>query len=51
MAHASTALAPGQILHFSHSAASGSARVIWNRVLDDRVETGFLILRKIVNRE
>jgi hypothetical protein len=44
MGHTSTSLAPGQMVQFTHSAASGSARVIWNRVMDDRVETGFLIL-------
>jgi len=44
MAHASARLEPGQIVQFAHSAASGKARVVWNRVADARVETGFLIL-------
>jgi hypothetical protein len=44
MAHGYTSLAAGQMVDFSHSEASGSARVMWNRILDQRVETGFLVI-------
>ncbi len=44
MAHSYTSLAAGQVVDFSHSVASGSARVMWNRILDQRVETGFLVI-------
>jgi hypothetical protein len=44
MAHSYASLAPGQVVAFSHSEASGSARVMWNRILDERVETGFLVV-------
>jgi hypothetical protein len=44
MAHSYTSLAAGQVVDFSHSEASGSARVMWNRILDQRVETGFLVI-------
>jgi hypothetical protein len=44
MAHSYASLAPGQVVAFSHSEASGSARVMWNRIVDERVETGFLVV-------
>jgi len=44
MGHSSTDLVPGLVVEFSHSSATGSARVVWNRILEKRVETGFLIL-------
>lgn len=44
MAHGYTSLAAGQVVEFSHSEASGSARVMWNRILDQSVQTGFLVL-------
>jgi hypothetical protein len=44
MAHSYTSLATGQVVDFSHSVASGSARVMWNRILAQRVETGFLVI-------
>ena len=44
MAHANQALQSGQIVEFSHSNAVGAARVMWNRIMDQRVETGFLIV-------
>jgi hypothetical protein len=43
MAHASIELTPGLVVKFSHSTATGTARVVWNRILQNRVETGFLI--------
>jgi hypothetical protein len=42
--HTCSSLGSGQLVHFRHAVASGTARVIWNRILDHRVETGFLIL-------
>jgi hypothetical protein len=44
MAHSYTSLAAGQVVDFAHSEARGSARVMWNRILDRRVETGFLVV-------
>ena len=35
---------PGQQVRFRHPDCEGQARVMWNRILDDRVETGFLVL-------
>jgi hypothetical protein len=42
--HAYTALHTGQIVAFQHAIAAGKARVMWNRIADDRVETGFLVI-------
>ncbi len=44
IAHEYTSLAAGQVVDFSHSGAAGRARVMWNRILDATVETGFLIV-------
>ena len=44
MAHSSSDLLRGQVVEFSHAEAKGSARVVWNRILENRIETGFLIL-------
>jgi hypothetical protein len=44
MSHANQALHSGQMVEFSHSLAVGAARVMWNRIVDQRVETGFLIV-------
>lgn len=44
LAHGYTSLAAGQVVEFSYSEASGSARVMWNRILDQSVQTGFLVL-------
>ncbi len=46
MAHDNTSLEPGQVLPFVHREAAGRARVIWNRIVSDRVETGFLIVER-----
>jgi hypothetical protein len=32
------------MVEFSHPLAVGAARVMWNRIMDQRVETGFLIV-------
>ena len=43
--HAYRQLHTGQVVDFRHSIAGGRARVMWNRIADDRVETGFLVLK------
>jgi len=43
--HTYAALHTGQIVNFQHIVAAGQARVMWNRIADDRVESGFLILK------
>lgn len=44
MTHSYTPLAAGQVVEFRHHENAGRARVVWNRILGDRVETGFLIV-------
>jgi hypothetical protein len=44
MAHELTSLTTGQVVEFSHGEASGQARVMWNRIIEDSVETGFLVI-------
>jgi hypothetical protein len=44
MAHEFEGLPAGQVVEFSHPEAAGRARVIWNRIANARVETGFLVL-------
>ncbi len=44
MAHSFPALAAGLLVEFSHVEARGHARVIWNRIIEGRVETGFLVI-------
>jgi len=43
--HAYAALHTGQIVRFQHAIAGGKAQVMWNRIMPDRVETGFLVLK------
>ena len=43
-AHDRTALCAGQEVRFRHARANGRARVVWNRILAEHVESGFLIL-------
>jgi hypothetical protein len=43
--HGYAALHAGQVVDFQHAVAGGRARVMWNRIMDDRVETGFLVLK------
>jgi hypothetical protein len=43
--HAYAALHTGQVVDFQHSVAVGKARVMWNRIAGDRVETGFFVIR------
>lgn len=42
--HTHSDLATGQTVWFRHVAASGQARVIWNCITSDSIETGFLIV-------
>jgi hypothetical protein len=42
--HYHDALTRGQMVHFQHASASGQARVVWNRITANSVETGFLIV-------
>jgi len=44
MAHGYASLATGQVVEFSHAEASGRARVMWNRILEKSVESGFLVI-------
>jgi monoamine oxidase len=43
--HRYTALHTGQVVQFRHAVDAGQARVMWNRIADDRVETGFLVMK------
>lgn len=43
--HSYPALHTGQVVHFRHAVDAGEARVMWNRIADDRVETGFLVIK------
>jgi hypothetical protein len=43
MAHDCSALTAGQYVGFAHVEAKGRARVVWTRILDDTVESGFLV--------
>lgn len=43
--HDCSQLTCGQIVEFRLMSASGLARVVWTRILGERVESGFLILR------
>jgi hypothetical protein len=43
--HAYATLHAGQVVNFQHAIAVGRARVMWNRIMDNRVETGFLVLK------
>ena len=44
VAHECASLEAGATVEFWHSSASGQARVMWNRVLGTRIESGFLVL-------
>jgi hypothetical protein len=46
MAHELTSLTTGQVVEFSHDEASGHARVMWNRIVEGNVETGFLVISR-----
>jgi len=42
--HHCSDLHAGQTVRFHHEVASGTARVMWNRILPEWVETGFLVV-------
>jgi hypothetical protein len=44
--HSHKALSTGQQVHFRHSLGDGYAVVVWNRILDLHIESGFVILDK-----
>jgi hypothetical protein len=44
MAHGCTELAAGQVVEFHHVEARGAARVVWNRIVGEVVESGFVVL-------
>lgn len=43
--HHCASLHTGQLVEFRHTVSSGTARVIWNRILPERVESGFIVLQ------
>ncbi len=45
-AHNCPALRLGQEIGFRHASFEGRARVMWNRIADEGVESGFLLLRR-----
>ncbi len=45
MAHECASLQAGQVVEFSHHEAAGKAKVMWNRIVERSVETGFLVER------
>ena len=42
--HSFQALVSGHIVKFVYGSQQGRARVVWTRIVDDQVESGFLIL-------
>jgi hypothetical protein len=42
--HKYSALCTGQVVRFQRMVAWGFARVVWNRILGEKVETGFVVL-------
>jgi len=47
-AHDYAAMSVGQEVGFRHMLAAGIARVVWSRILDHSVESGFLILQRAI---
>jgi hypothetical protein len=43
-AHRFKELSPGQEIAFRYGVTAGLARVIWTRIMDESVESGFLVL-------
>jgi len=44
--HKCPAFYPGLEVVFTHSRSKGRARVVWNRILGEEVESGFLVLSR-----
>src|SRR5579872_2926759 len=42
--HNYSELRSGQLVQFRHDVACGTAKVIWNRILPEHVESGFLVV-------
>jgi hypothetical protein len=45
MSHACRSLTSGQLVDFEHVEAVGKAQVIWTRILEGTVETGFRVVK------
>jgi hypothetical protein len=45
--HNCPALQSGQIVCFEHPCGSGTARVVWNRMVGNMVESGFVVVGQI----
>jgi hypothetical protein len=43
--HTYPALHTGQVVQFRHAVDTGQARVMWNRIANECVETGFLVIK------
>jgi hypothetical protein len=43
--HDYAALHTGQVVRFRHALDTGQARVMWNRIANECVETGFLVVK------
>jgi len=41
--HAYPALHSGDVVEFCHAKGAGKAKVVWNRIADECVETGFVV--------
>lgn len=46
MAHDSMDLETGALVEFGHGEASGTARVVWNRIAGDAMESGFFVVAR-----
>ncbi len=44
MAHECSTLQAGQVVEFAREQTAGRARVMWNRIVNAHVETGFLLV-------
>ena len=44
--HMYPALSAGQKVEFRHEGTDGTALVVWNRIFEEHVETGFFILQE-----
>jgi hypothetical protein len=44
MSHDCVWLESGQVVEFWHTESAGRARVVWNRVVAGRVESGFVVV-------
>jgi hypothetical protein len=47
--HCFHSLHTGQLVEFRHGQGAGQAKVMWNRISQDGVETGFLVLQEREN--